>query len=535
MISATRLDRKRIEENRSTGAWSAELLSDHVDLVARSTPDRVAIVDGDRSTSYGELAEMIRTATSGLRRLGVGPGDVVAWQLPNWIEAVVVHHATIRLGAVSGPIIPIYREREVAFILEQSRARVLVVPSTFRGHDYVAMIDALRPDLPDLAHVVVARAGEDRPDGFDALLGGPAAELAPPPPGTADDVVLLLYTSGTTADPKGALHTHETLGYEDRSIIDLFDLGPDDVVFMPSPLPHITGVLYGLHLPFMLGTTLVLQDVWDPARARTAIDRHGCTFMIAATPFLHGLVHGGDDEHRQLPTLRVFGCGGADVPPELIRQGERLLGATCTRVYGSTEFPTLSASNDGDPLERRATTDGRIIGLARARVVDEDDRDLPPGTAGSLLVRGPELFVGYLDAKLNDEAFTTEGWFRTGDLATVDTDGFVTITGRQKDIIIRGGENISAKEIEDLLFEHPGVADVAIVGAPDPVLVERVCAFVVAQDGRSTLSLGDLTSFLTSRHIARQKLPERLELVPSLPRTASGKVQKFRLRDALTP
>jgi acyl-CoA synthetase (AMP-forming)/AMP-acid ligase II len=497
---------------RESGAWAGRLVDQSLYEVAREHPARTAIVDRDRRMSYGELAAAVEQAAAALTALGVGQGDVVAFQLPNWAEATVLYFATVRLGAVANPITPIYRGREVEFILRQARARVLVIPDRFRRFDYRAMVADLRARTPDLEHVLVVGDPGDAGSAFADAIG--AAGAAPTVQRDAGDPALLLYTSGTEASPKGVLHSHDTLAYECQSIIDLYELSADDRVFMPSPLTHITGVLYGLILPTMLGTTVALQDVWDAARAVELVARERSTFCVGATPFLHGLVNAAD---RAASSLRVFACGGADVPPALIRAAHERLGVIASRVYGSTECPTVTASPLRAPLDLHAETDGRPIGATELRVLGEE-----------LQVRGPDVCLGYLDPALNERAFTTDGWFRTGDLAVVDPEGSVRIAGRAKDIIVRGGENVSAKEIEDLLFEHPAVEEVAVVGYPDEVLGERACAFVVA---RAPVTLDDLVGFLRERRVANQKLPERLEVIDALPKTASGKVQKFRLRD----
>lgn len=441
--------------------------------------------------------------------------------LPNWAEAIVVHLAAIRLGAVSNPIIPIYRHKETAFILRQAASKVVVVPREFRGFDYPAMIDEIRAEVPELRTLVVMGAASDGAHaGFDDLLDEGRADPVEVASRDANDIVLLLYTSGTTSPPKGALHSHNTLDYENRSIIEFFGLTPSDVVFMPSPVGHIIGVLYGMQLPFMLSTTVVLLDIWKPEQALELVQEHSCSFVVAATPFLHGMVHHPKRPEFDTSSLRVFACGGADVPPELIRAATTALGCTVSRGYGSTEYPTATASNASDVVAKRAQTDGRVIGGAEVRLAPD----------GELQVRGPELFLGYLDSSLNAEAFTDDSWLHTGDLARIDADGYVEIIGRQKDIIIRGGENISAKEIEDHLFEHPTIADVAVVSAPDPVLGELVCAVVVPEPG-VTVTLAEIVEWLTARRMARQKLPERLLLLDDLPRNASGKVQKFKLRE----
>ena len=516
------------EDYRAAGVWTGELIDDGLEESARRHPDHLAIVSGERRLSYAELADAIARGAGALRERGVRAGDVVSCQLPNVPEAAIVHYAAVRLGAVCNPISPIYRAREVRFILRQARSRVFVIPDSFRGFDYRAMLDEIRDELPDLEHVLVVGEPDCRGESFEqALAGGPPAHGAAR---EATDIALLLYTSGTEADPKGVLHSHDTLAYECRSIIELYRATADDRVFMPSPVTHITGLLYGLALPFMLGTSVTLQAVWEPAAAAELIAREGSTFMIGATPFLHALVRTPESSRAKLASLRVFGCGGADIPPALIREARSTLGIVASRLYGSTECPTATGTAFDRPIEEHADTDGRPIGPDELRIVDEDGEEVAPGTRGALLVRGPDLCMGYLDPALNEDAFRADGWFSTGDLAFVDERGALTIAGRAKDIILRGGENLSAKEVEDLLFEHRAVEDVAIVGYPDEVLGERACAVVVA---RAPVTLEDLTSYLRERRIANQKLPERLLVVDELPKTASGKVQKFRLREML--
>ena len=482
---------------------------------AAAVPRTTAVVDGDTRLTYAELDERARRAATLLAGLGVREGDVVAWQLPNWWEAVVLHHAVIALGAVSNPVMPILRERELTFMLRQSGARLLVVPETFRRFDHAGLAAQLRARVETLEHVLVVRPEAPRDDDFGALLR--AAEPSTAAPGAADPV-LLLYTSGTESVPKGALHSHATLTAEISSIRDLYALDGGDVVFMPSPVGHITGVLYALHLPVLLRSACVLQDVWEPGRALELIERERCSFQVGATPFLQALTDHEDLDQRDIGSLKVFVCGGADVAPGLVRRATERLGCCVVRTYGSTEMPTVTAGRLDDPPERRAGTDGRAIGTAEVRIVD-----------GEVQARGPELFLGYLDPELTRAAITGDGWFRTGDLGTLDADGHLTIRGRAKDIIIRGGENISVKEVEDVLLEHPAISDVAVVAMPDERVGEKGCAFAVLADG-AALDLPDLIAHLDGLGIARQKFPERLEVVDELPRTASGKVKKFELR-----
>lgn len=519
----------RQELERHGQRWLDRFIDGYLAAAAAQAPDAPAVIDGPHCLSYGEAARRTAATAASLQDLGVQPGDVVSWQLPNWHEAYLLHQAVLRIGAVSNPIVPIYRQRELSYILSEAGSRVFVVPESFRGFSYAAMAAGLRPALPALEHVIVCRpAGHGEPADFARLSAG--SRQPRPVTRSPDDPVLLMFTSGTTAQPKGVIHTHNTLDYENRSIIDVFGLTAADVVFMPSPVSHITGLLYGLQLPAMLGTAVVFQDVWEPGAALRLIQRHGCAFTVAATPFLHGLTYHPDLPPGGLPTLRAFACGGADVPPGLVYAARKRLGSVVTRVYGSTEFPTLSACGPDQPAEKAATTDGRPIGAAQCRVTDPDTGTvLRAGQVGELVVTGPELFLGYLRPQDGAGCFTPDGWFRTGDLAACDPDGYVTIRGRKKDIILRGGENISVAEVEDLLFEHPLVAEVAIVAMPDPVMVERACAFVVPAEGTAP-TLEDLAGYLIARQLARQKIPERLELVTELPKTQSGKVQKFRLR-----
>ncbi|MEO6124678.1 MAG: AMP-binding protein [Ilumatobacteraceae bacterium] len=516
-------------------AAQTRLIGSHVAEVARRTPRRIAVVEGGRRIDYGELDREVHRVARGLIALGVDRGDVVTIELPNWWETNVVIHAVLRIGAIPNPVVPIYRDREMRFIIAQARPKVVVVPQIFRGFDFLDMLDRLtsgatagssdaptvvvvRPDGAVPAHVLTY---DDLPLGDDASVDAAAGAAA------ADDIALLLYTSGTTADPKGVLHDHHTLDHENRSIIELFRLGHESTVFMGSPVTHITGFLYGVLLPPMLGATAVLLDVWEPNGARGLIDAESCRFTVGATPFLQGLTDVYDESGAPCP-LHVFACGGADVPSALVRRARSVLDATVVRVYGSSEFPTVTCSGPDDDEHLAADTDGRPIGTQIECRIDEPDTD----GVGELLARGPELFLGYLDAALDADAFVEDRWFRTGDLASIDAEGAVTIRGRSKDIIVRGGENISAKEIEDLLYVHPAVREVAVVAMADPVMVERACAFVVTEPGVH-LELPELVDFLDQHRLARQKFPERLVLVDELPKTASGKVQKFVLRARL--
>jgi cyclohexanecarboxylate-CoA ligase len=521
---------ERSRKERAAGTWQNRFIDMYVAEAAQEAPEKPVVIDGSTTLTYAAAEAAIGSVARSLHRLGVGRGDVVSWQLPNWHEAFVLHHGILRAGGVSNPIVPIYRRHEVEYMLREAGSRVFVVPETFRGFDYVAMAAQMRPALPELEHVVVVRPQQAAALDFVDLTedcGSPLAVERSP-----DDPMLLMFTSGTTARPKGVLHTHNTLDCENRSIIDLFELTVNERIFMASPVTHITGLLYALQMPAMLKAPVVMQDVWEPQAALALMAAHRCTFTVAATPFLHGLTHHPERERFDLSALRIFGCGGADVPPALVRDARTLLDCFVTRLYGSTELPTLSGTGLHDPALKAAQTDGRAIGTATYRIVDNLGLEVALGSIGELEADGPEGFVGYLRPEHAADAFTADGWFRSGDLACADEAGFLSIRGRSKDIVLRGGENISVTEVEELLFEHPDVAEVAVVAMPDPVMVERACAFVVPASG-SKPTLADLSAYLDGLQIAKQKHPERLELVDELPKTQSGKVQKYLLRQEI--
>jgi cyclohexanecarboxylate-CoA ligase len=417
--------------------------------------------------------------------------------------------------------VPTLRERELEFMLGQCEAKVAIVPSRFRSADYVDLYRKVASNLKRPPHVLVVRSDERDISPFARVeLDAEHSAMDPSVPGTSSqDIALLMYTSGTTADPKGVLHHHDSLVYDTQSIIDLFGLTAADSVFMVSPVSHISGYLFAFVLSALTGAPTVLQDRWDARLAVQMIEEHGCRFTMAAPVFIRGLV----DAYRERGTsssLAVVMCGGADVPTDLVREARDVLQAEVVRTYGLTEMPTLTSGRP-DGGEGNIATDGYLVSPAECRIH-------VPDAPGELEVRGPELFCGYLNP-VDNEAFTADGFFRTGDLATTAPDTTVTIVGRLKDVIVRGGEKISAREVEDVLFGHPAVADVAVTAMPDPIMGERVCAFIVA-DGDIEPTVVSLSAHLTECGVARHKHPERVVLVAELPRTASGKVQKHLLR-----
>jgi non-ribosomal peptide synthetase component E (peptide arylation enzyme) len=517
---------------RRDGYWRPGTVMQRFDRTCVGDPHGVAIIDGDRRLTFVEVDMVVGRLARHLVQLGVQPRDVVSWQLPNWWEAAVVHLAALRVGAVPNPVNPIYRATELRAVLGEARPKVLVVPKTFRGFGYAGLAAKIRRDVPSLGHVIVARGAAPGAVELDALLASDAPSAPWIRPEDPSAVALLLYTSGTTGTAKGVQHTHETLLYEIESLRSIHAITPRDRYLGGAPVAHVAGLVYGVLMPFVLGTSTVFLDRWDPSLALDLIERERVTFQTGTPTFLQTLGDEPSADRRNLSSFRLFSTGGASISAELVRDAGKRLGCVVKRAYGSTEVPTLTATSVDDPEDARLETDGRVIGPAEMRIVTDMGRDVRAGTEGEIWARSPEVFLGYRDPSLDEEAFAPEGWYRTGDIGRVDADGHLRVTGRLKDIIIRGGENISVKEIEDLLSEHPGVAEVAVVGMPDPKLGERTCAVVVPHSGE-TLTLESLVEFLKAREIAPQKLPERLELRDQLPKTASGKVVKAVLRNEL--
>ena len=519
---------------------------------AASRPGDTALVDvrpdGDSVVTWSELAGRVDKAAALLLELGVQPGENVAYQLPNRLEFVVLSLAALRVGAVCCPIIPFFRERELGFVLRRSGARVLVVMDEYRSRrpaeETLALAAAGGPGTADLEHVVVlARSGgssrlpQPPPDGvrlhdwataLKTTTDRAALDAIHP---TAATTAQLLFTSGTTGEPKGVTQPSSNLVRAVSMEIRHLGLGPEDAVWVPSPLAHQTGFLYGMTLATVLGVPQILQSEWDARRALVSLNTHRATFVQAATPFLADLVKAVEEVGEAPRHLRIFVATGATVPRPLAEHASGVLGTKVCGAFGTTETCLGALSTPTDAPERRWGTDGRVLDGVRLRVTDDQGEVLAPGAEGNFEILSQTTFEGYLDRPdLTAEAFTPDGWFRTGDLAVIDESGYVRITGRVKDVINRGGEKIPVGEMEQLLFGHPAVDDVAIVAMPDERLGERACAFVVLKDG-ALLGFEEMCRYLDGHQAAKQYWPERLQLVPDLPRNPIGKVQKFELRD----
>lgn len=524
----------------AAGLWPDRTINDALDDCAARVPDKLALTAAHaeggeaRRFTYRELATMADRIAVGLHRLGVGQNDVVAGQLPNWWQFTLMYLACSRIGAVMNPLMPIFRERELSFMLAHGEAKVFVVPKRFRDFDHEQMALDLQAQLPQLKHVVTIDGTGD--NSFDKLLAGPAWENEPDArdvltrhrPGP-DDVTQLIYTSGTTGEPKGAMHSANTLMSNILPYAERMALGENDVVLMASPMAHQTGFMYGLMMPIMLRASAVLLDVWAPRKAIELIRDEQVTFTMASTPFLTDLAKNVADSGQPVPSLKTFLCAGAPIPGPLVEQARAALGANVVSAWGMTENGAVTTTLPGDDPSRSVNTDGVPLNGVEVRVVDDAGDAMPTGEPGRLLLRACSNFGGYLKRPQwnNTDA---EGWFDTGDLARLDEQGYIRITGRSKDVIIRGGENIPVVEIESLLYKHPAVQQVAVVAYPDERLGERACAVVVPKPGHE-IDLASVVSFLKDNKVALNYIPEKLIVSDAMPATPSGKIQKFKLRE----
>jgi len=514
----------------ASGGWLGKTLGTLAFEAAAREPDAPVFLGDPAVPTYASLASDAEALAVSLRDLGLRPGNVVSFQMPNWSEAAVINLAAAMAGFVINPIVIIYRDAEVRQMLADCGARAFFFAESFRGVDFAAMVERVRPDLPALAHAIPVRGSGGGTD-YEALVAAGRGRRLDAPAVDPRSVKMVLYTSGTTGRPKGVLHSHDTLARAVQVSADHWRVRPGDAILMPSPVTHVSGFANGLEMPFLAGTRTALMESWNALDALALIEQHAVRGTVAATPFLQELVARANEAGTTLPSLRFFACGGAAIPAEIVRGANARFGRTVAfRVFGSSEVPlvTLGYPRDG---ERAAVTDGEVIDYA-VKVVDEDGHALPAGVEGEILARGPAMFMGYADEAQTREAIDAEGYFRTGDIGTVAADGALLVTGRKKDLIIRGGENISAKEIEDVLHRHPMVEEASVVAMPHARLGEGVCAFVIARAGAAP-DFAALVGFVAASGLAPQKRPERIEFVVELPRTASGKIRKDVLRDTI--
>ncbi|HXK54305.1 MAG TPA: AMP-binding protein, partial [Hyphomicrobiales bacterium] len=495
-------------------------------------PEAIALIghrhrSGDIMTmSYGELDRRATAIAANLRRLGVRKGDVVSFQLPNWWQFPALLIANTRIGAVNNPMMPIFRHRELSFMLAQAGSKVFIAPSSFRNFDHGRLALQLHEEIDGLDHVLLID-GEGG-NSFEQVLLEENHDPLPEGCGAdPDGVTQLLFTSGTTGEPKGVMHTSNTLIGTTLQFAARMGLGENEIIFMPSPFAHQAGYEYGALLALLIGAPLIMQDVWDPATARDLIARYKATYTFASTPFLADLAALEGVQPDDMPDFRLFVTSGAPIPPAVVAAAQERLGITVVGGWGMSECGILTTTELSGHKVRES--DGHALPGSQVRVVDEAGNEAPRGQEGRFQIRGTGLFVGYLkrpDLYDIDE----EGWFDTGDLARMDEEGYIRITGRSKDIIIRGGENIPVVEVENALYNMPQVADCAIVAMPDPRLGERGCVFILPKPF-ADIDMEAMRAHLASQGISKSYWPERLEIVDEMPRTASGKIQKFVLRE----
>jgi acyl-CoA synthetase (AMP-forming)/AMP-acid ligase II len=518
------------EARKAAGEWTGKTLATAARERAAEEPDVVAFSGEAGGLTYAELVRDAEALARGFLKIGVKRGETISFQLPNWIESAVVNLACAFGGFVINPITPIYRHSELRFMLKDCKAKAILVPASFRGVDYPTMIAELRSELPELANVIVVRGSASGTRSYDDILELGRHLTFVLTPSEPDDIKFIVYTSGTTGQPKGVIYSHNQSRRPIWASMTAWKerLSPGAKLLMPSPVTHVTGYLFGLEVPIHFGLRAVLMERWNASRAAELIDAENINWLAAATPFLQELLDEAKRRATSFPSLNIFVCGGATVPPDLVRNANSTFSNCRTfRVFGASECPMIT-QGVLDDVELAATTDGRIYDWD-VKLIDEDGNRVQPGIEGEILARGPSLFRGYTSVAATEASFDSEGFFRTGDIGTVTQDGLLTITGRKKDIIIRGGENVSAREIEDVLHEHPAVYEVAVVAMPHARLGEGICAYIVPTSNDRP-DCATLSAYLNVRGLARQKWPEHVEYIESLPKTASGKVQKHELR-----
>ncbi len=523
------------ERYLAEGAWDDRTLGEFLrDCLLKdpTRPFRIWSPTNPYLGTVGDVYEESLRVAGGLRALGLGPGDMVAFQLPNWVEAAITFYACSMLGVTLVPIVHFYGPKELGFILRQSGAKALIIVSRIGQRDYLADLATVRGGLQNLERVVVVGDIAGDASGyvrFDDLRGadpvdGPA-HVDPAGP------ALIGYTSGTTADPKGVVHTHRTLGCEVRQLADHQSLR-DLPGLVGAPVGHAIGMLGGLLCPLYSGRPIYMIDGWNPPAVLAAMVEEHIAAGSGSTYFFTSLLDCPDFRPEHVELMRYIGLGGSPIPDAVAERADQL-GISLVRSYGSTEHPSITGSLHDAPKDKRIHTDGRPMAWVEIRTVDEEGNDVGVGEPGEILSRGADRFAGYTDPALNAEFINADGWFSTGDIGIIDQDGYLTITDRVKDIIIRGGENVSAAEVEQLLAHMKGVAEVAVVAAPDERLGEHGCAFFRMQSGSEPPDMDALRAHLQGAGLTRQKWPEEIRIVDELPRTPSGKIQKFVLRQRL--
>jgi acyl-CoA synthetase (AMP-forming)/AMP-acid ligase II len=525
---SVRWDAVRAEAAYAEGWWVRETLADALERAARDTPQRVLVVDGARRLDCRSLHTAAHAIAQALLAR-MPPGSVVSFMLPNWLEAAPIYLGATLAGMVVHPLLTSLRDRDLEFMLPDVASRLIFIPGQFRNHDYVAMLSRVAARFERPLNVVVLR-GDAGPHIPYETLSTPPRDTQPLPELEPDAVQMVLYTSGTTGMPKGVLHSHNSIRALMRQLGLHWRVSPGDTFLVPSPISHIGGSIYTFEAPLLLRSRAVLMERWEPDEAARLIDTEHCTHTAGATPFLEQLLAAAQRAGTHLPSLKVFICGGASVPPSLVRQGASYFAnAAVTRVYGSTEVPVITVGVlDRADVAHAANTDGRA-GIAQVKLIDAEGR---AASEGEIRARGPQMLRGYLHPADEASVFDAEGYYRTGDIGRWIDGDYLTVTGRLKDIIIRNGENIAPKEIEDVLVDHPDILAVTIVGLPDPKTGERACAVIVPRE-RPGPNLESIQAYLREQGVAAFKIPERVEIWDALPKNDTGKVLKHVVRATL--
>lgn len=517
---------------RQQGLWGDASLADYWQQTARAMPDKIAVVDNHGATyTYSALDHAASCLANWMLAKGIESGDRIAFQLPGWCEFTVIYLACLKIGAVSVPLLPSWREAELVWVLNKCQAKMFFAPTLFKQTRPVDLILPLQNQLPQLQQIV----GVDKlaPATSSLSLSQIIADNIPLTTAITthgDELAAVLFTSGTEGQPKGVMLTHNNILASERAYCARLNLTWLDVFMMPAPLGHATGFLHGVTAPFLIGARSVLLDIFTPDACLALLEQQRCTCMLGATPFVYDLLNLLEKQPADLSALRFFLCGGTTIPKKVARECQQL-GIKLLSVYGSTESSPHAVVNLDDPLSRFMHTDGYAAAGVEIKVVNDARKTLPPGCEGEEASRGPNVFMGYFDEpELTARALDEEGWYYSGDLCRMDEAGYIKITGRKKDIIVRGGENISSREVEDILLQHPKIHDACVVAMPDERLGERSCAYVVLKAPHHSLSLEEVVAFFSRKRVAKYKYPEHIVVIEKLPRTASGKIQKFLLR-----
>lgn len=517
---------------RQQGLWGDASLADYWQQTARAMPDKIAVVDNHgASYTYSALDHAASCLANWMLAKGIESGDRIAFQLPGWCEFTVIYLACLKIGAVSVPLLPSWREAELVWVLNKCQAKMFFAPTLFKQTRPVDLILPLQNQLPQLQQIV----GVDKlaPATSSLSLSQIIADntsLTTAVTTHGDELAAVLFTSGTEGLPKGVMLTHNNILASERAYCARLNLTWQDVFMMPAPLGHATGFLHGVTAPFLIGARSVLLDIFTPDACLALLEQQRCTCMLGATPFVYDLLNVLEKQPADLSALRFFLCGGTTIPKKVARECQQR-GIKLLSVYGSTESSPHAVVNLDDPLSRFMHTDGYAAAGVEIKVVDDARKTLPPGCEGEEASRGPNVFMGYFDEpELTARALDEEGWYYSGDLCRMDEAGYIKITGRKKDIIVRGGENISSREVEDILLQHPKIHDACVVAMSDERLGERSCAYVVLKAPHHSLSLEEVVAFFSRKRVAKYKYPEHIVVIEKLPRTTSGKIQKFLLR-----